>query len=54
MWRHHEIMPVRDPNIVLTLGEGVTPILEAGRLNSRYGLRQILTKDGGKNPTGTF
>ncbi|MDR7418392.1 MAG: threonine synthase [Armatimonadota bacterium] len=54
MWRYHEVMPVRDPDNVLTLGEGMTPILEARRLASRCGLRQILMKDEGKNPTGTF
>ncbi|MDR7542707.1 MAG: threonine synthase [Armatimonadota bacterium] len=54
MWRYHEVLPIRDPRHVLTLGEGMTPILEARRLASRYGLRQILMKDEGKNPTGTF
>jgi threonine synthase len=54
MWRYHEVMPVRHPDNVLTLGEGMTPILEAPRLAARHGLRQVLMKDEGKNPTGTF
>jgi threonine synthase len=54
MWRYHEVMPVRAPANVLTLGEGMTPILSGDRLAARYGLAGILLKDEGKNPTGTF
>jgi threonine synthase len=54
MWRFHEVLPVRDPANVLSLGEGMTPLLEAPRLGSRYGLRRVLLKDEGQNPTGTF
>src|SRR5260370_17545132 len=27
MWRYHELLPVRDERFVLTLGEGMTPLL---------------------------
>ncbi|MDI6772280.1 MAG: threonine synthase [bacterium] len=54
MWRYHEVLPVRDPSNVLSLGEGMTPLLDALRLARRYGLRALLLKDEGKNPTGTF
>ncbi|MBM3470083.1 MAG: threonine synthase [Armatimonadetes bacterium] len=54
MWRYHEVLPVRDPGNVLSLGEGMTPLLEAPRLARRYGLETLLLKDEGKNPTGTF
>jgi threonine synthase len=54
MWRYHEVLPVRDPSNVLSLGEGMTPLLDAPRLARRYGLRTLLLKDEGKNPTGTF
>lgn len=54
MWRYHELLPVRDPAHVLSLGEGMTPLLEAPRLAARFGLRRVLLKDEGKNPTGTF
>ncbi len=54
MWRYHEVLPVRDPANVLSLGEGMTPLLDAPRLARRYGLRTLLLKDEGKNPTGTF
>jgi threonine synthase len=54
MWRYHEVLPVRDPANVLSLGEGMTPMFEAPRLAQRYGVGTLLLKDEGKNPTGTF
>ena len=29
MWRYHELLPVREERHVLTLGEGLTPLLVA-------------------------
>ncbi|MDR7481317.1 MAG: threonine synthase [Armatimonadota bacterium] len=54
MWRYHELLPVRDPAHVVTLGEGGTPLLDAPRLARRFGLRRVWMKDEGQNPTGTF
>src|SRR6202011_194104 len=56
MWRYHELLPVRDERFVLTLGEEMTPLLEASRL-APTGLEQrvrLLVKDEGQNPTGSF
>jgi threonine synthase len=56
MWRYHELLPVRDERFVLTLGEGMTPLLAASRL-APTGLEQdarLLAKDEGQNPTGSF
>src|SRR5260370_6596738 len=56
MWRYHELLPVRDERFVLTLGEGMTPLLEASRL-APTGFEQrarLLVKDEGQNPTGSF
>src|SRR5713226_1463413 len=56
MWRYHELLPVRDGRFVLTLGEGMTPLLAAPRL-APTGLEQgarVLIKDEGQNPTGSF
>ena len=54
MWRYRELMPVRDPANIISLGEGFTPILDAARLAGEVGLRQLLIKDEGVNPTGSF
>src|SRR2546425_1002189 len=56
MWRYHELLPVRDERHVLTLGEGMTPLLAAPRLAPR-GLEDkahLFVKDEGQNPTGSF
>lgn len=56
MWRYHELLPVRDERHILTLGEGMTPLLNAPRL-APAGFEQearILIKDEGQNPTGSF
>ena len=54
MWRYFEVMPVRDEANVITLGEGYTPIFQAKRLGAEFGCRDLLIKDEGLNPTGSF
>lgn len=54
MWRYHEVLPIRDPRHILTLGEGGTPILPAPGVASRFGFKTLWLKDEGQNPTGTF
>ncbi len=54
MWRYSEILPVSDHANIITLGEGFTPTMEAPRLARDVGLRNLLIKDEGLNPTGTF
>jgi len=54
MWRYREIMPVIDDANIITLGEGYTPILHAPRLGGTIGLKNLLIKDEGLNPTGSF
>jgi threonine synthase len=38
LWRYAEVLPVSDPAMRLTLGEGWTPLLAAPRLASRLGM----------------
>ena len=54
MWRFSELLPVLDPDNVLSLGEGWTPLLEARNLGRNLGLKGLYIKDEGLNPTGTF
>jgi threonine synthase len=46
MWRYRELLPVREPQNVVTLGEGMTPLLRVSE--------HVRIKDEGKNPTGSF
>ena len=54
LWRYHELLPVRDPHRVVSLGEGMTPLLPAPRAGARLGLPRLLVKDDGLLPTGAF
>lgn len=54
MWRWCELLPVRNPENMLDLGEGDTPLLRAGRLGENLGLKNLYIKDESQNPTGTF
>jgi threonine synthase len=54
MWRYRELLPVRDPDRAVTLGEGATALLQAPRLGGRTGLGGLLVKDEGSLPTGSF
>lgn len=56
MWRYHELLPVGKAEAVLSLGEGMTPLLEMPRLAPAgiEGTANLLVKDEGLNPTGSF
>ena len=54
MWRYFEMMPILNPQNVVTLGEGFTPILPANRLSEALGCQDIVIKDEGVNPTASF
>ncbi|MGD8485840.1 MAG: threonine synthase [Chloroflexota bacterium] len=52
MWRYRELLPLSaDP---VSLGEMMTPLLEAPRLAAHLGLRNLLIKDESRLPTGSF
>ena len=54
MWRYWELLPLEDRANLISLGEGWTPILRLDRLGRELGLANLLMKDEGLNPTGTF
>jgi threonine synthase len=54
LWRYRELLPVRDPGNVVTLGEGMTPILPLRSYGARIGVPKLLVKDEGLLPTGSF
>src|SRR5215467_2370813 len=45
LWRYEEVLPVRDAAAIITLGEGWTPLLHAGRLGERIGCPATYIKD---------
>ena len=54
LWRYHELLPVREAGHVVTLGEGMTPLLAMPKLGRALGVPRLLMKDEGLIPTGTF
>jgi threonine synthase len=54
LWRYRELLPVRDPKNIITLGEGMTPLFPLPRLGAELGLRDLWLKDEGLNPTASF
>lgn len=54
LWRFHELLPVRDPGSIVSLGEGGKPVLKLNQLGRHLGLEQLYLKDEGQNPTGSF
>jgi threonine synthase len=54
LWRYHPVLPIRAPAHFVSLGEGETPLLEAAALGRGLGVRRLLLKFEGTNPTGTI
>ena len=54
LWRYHEVLQVRDPAHVTSLGEGMTPLLPLPSYGSRIDVPGLLMKDEGMVPTGSF
>jgi len=54
LWRYHEVLPVRDPAHITTLGEGMTPMLPLPSYGAKIGIPGLLMKDEGLVPTGSF
>jgi len=54
MWRYRELMPLKDWDNLVSMGEGYTPLVRVEALGRRLGLRDLWIKDDGQNPTGSF
>ena len=54
LWRYHAMLPVQSPDRIVSLGEGMTPLLRAERLGKQLGLKHLYIKDEALNPTGSF
>jgi threonine synthase len=55
LWRYRELLPVRRPENVVSLGEVVTPLIPLSRIAVRLAKGgEILVKDEGRLPTGSF
>ncbi|WP_031495603.1 threonine synthase [Bryobacter aggregatus] len=54
MWRYAPVLPVSKPPSIVTLGEGMTPLVRSPRLGAALGAKDLWIKDEGLNPTASF
>lgn len=54
LWRYRELLPVEDPSRIVSLGEGMTPLLHCPSLGSHIGVENLWIKDESQLPTGSF
>jgi threonine synthase len=54
MWRYAPVLPVRNPSSIVSLGEGMTPLLRVDRFGKALGASDVWVKDEGLNPTASF
>ena len=54
LWRYRELLPVRKVQNIVSLGEAMTPLVSLPKLAKKLGGAEILVKDEGRLPTGSF
>lgn len=54
MWRYFEMMPVLNEENIISLGEGMTPLIELKKWGNKYDIPNLVMKDESGNPTGSF
>jgi len=54
LWRYRAALPIRADETPVTLGEGMSPLAELPHLAADVGVRRLLVKDEGINPTASF
>jgi len=53
-WRYRELLPVRRTADIVSLGEAITPLVPLPRTAARVGASELIVKDEGRLPTGSF
>ncbi len=54
LWRYRELLPVRRIEDIVSLGEAMTPLLPLPKLAAKMRGGELLVKDEGRLPTGSF
>jgi threonine synthase len=54
LWRYRELLPVRRVSDIVSLGEAVTPLLPLPKIAAKLRSGELLVKDEGRLPTGSF
>jgi threonine synthase len=54
LWRYRELLPVRQTKNIVSLGEITTPVVPLRKIGAGAGAANLLVKDEGRLPTGSF
>lgn len=54
LWRYKELLPVRNPENLVTLYEGFSPLIESRVAGNELGMEHLSFKDESYNPTASF
>jgi len=54
LWRYSELLPVRNPEKIVTMGEGYSPLLRAVKIQKRLNHPALFVKDERQSPTSSF
>src|SRR6267378_4637695 len=54
LWKWRELLPVRKAENIVSLGEDATPLISLPKLAKKFGGGEIIVKDEGRLPTGSF
>ena len=54
MWRYHELLPAPTDDAIVSLREGLSPVVPCPDLGAQFGLDDLWIKDEAQMPTGTF
>jgi threonine synthase len=54
MWRYAPVLPLKEGEVPVSLGEGLTPMHELPKLAREIGVARLWVKDEGLNPTASF
>ena len=55
LWRYREVLPVANPDNIISLGEGWTPLFKTDKLAATLPIKlNLFIKDEGQNPTQSF
>ncbi len=53
-WRYAELLPLKSASVKHEWHVGWTPLIAADRLAKKFGLKRVLFKDEGRNPSASF
>src|SRR5258708_36118613 len=54
LWKWRELLPVRKAQDIVSLGEDATPLISLPKMAKKLGGGEIIIKDEGRLPTGSF